>query len=1290
MPRMFQGALALGSFCALLPWSLAEPWPGMSVRKQFWTTPFGDQPPSMMVRSQFWAKQADRTNGTTPMIKIGSPLSLHEDAIRFKQGTGYMNAYELFFDWYSQKYGGVMVNGTLHAVDLLLLDSSSSADKVTQATEYLIEEEGVDFFFADYSSGLTLPQAIVVNDHGKVLLAAGSSREAVFTDRPGVFGLLSAGNTWMRGALEAVGAADSGSRKRIWYMAESSTAIKDLCLPLPVWAPELSFDVLNDLHVVPKGSDYEAEARAVVDTLLDVKPDVFLACTYQGMCHILLKEMERRRYVPKAIIMANCVVGSSFMDEMGEAGRYVLGYAAWLPSMTLQGPLTAEWTPSSFAARFEKRFGIAPPYQTTAAFMGAAVLVHAIETANSLDPANVARTIRGMQLDSMFGRIAFAESGMQSTLMKFIQFQHEADGKDPRMVFPMGYNDLVYPIPTYEERECLNTLTTFRTSRGIVDGRCQECPMGRVSQVVAGETAGTLKRTCVTCRAGTQGVRAQDEMLCVACPMGTYSELEGSLACLPCPLGRFGNVSGLPTCRSCPPGSAAQAPGSVACAFCEPGSHQSLAEQSQCDRCVVGKFSSSLAATMCQECPKTFTTLGRGYTLPSDCGCPVGSFDRHEFDASWGPLCMACPAGVECPGFKGKLQLKPGFSAFAQDFNPVIGVWECVVKSYCPGGAPGVCASGLNSIGCSECPVGMVFSDGSCQACTAGSVVGLAFCFIGLVVVMPLLMYYLANGRVHKHTTLRQGTSISTGLMLTSLQLLGTAGALKVPWPESTRPSLDASGWLFIDSSKLGLECLGFDGALVRYIFVFLLPFCCAGGIVVLFLASRLLPTISKGRLTAWTVPMSFNVLCTMGQTFFISIANIAAIPFQCYQHPNSRHSLTVYPSILCFEDDDRHHKAIAMGVILILFVVVPYLAVSVWGSYSTYKGTQSQAQSAQQLIFYRFLLFRFRPCVWWWSNVLNVRQLLLGFSPLIGSEDQHSQVVFMVLTLVPYAVAATAYSPWRKIEFTAVDVGSCGLMVALLVSMSSLLPSSDAVGVIKGVSVALVVLIGIVTFFLPFYTFAQLFRRTLATDLSSAYASEYGMNYPNVDDMPRFAKQVLEVSQSLTVLREDGIRELMDDLDGMERLAIDRVLSILVSSGLSRINSGRNSEGRHSRGSITSDAMKAQPSWSAVFRPRTNMLRMQPKGKHRDSGTFSELLLNMVSSSKSTKETVLHEKSMTELAGIDASSVADLACAASANDAPKAGQMQHKFDLDSANASEHDMPSFPGLDLGHVNKEEI
>ena len=277
---------------------------------------------------------------------------------------------------------------------------------------------------------------------------------------------------------------------------------------------------------------------------------------------------------------------------------------------------------------------------------------------------------------------------------------------------------------------------------------CKMCPLDTYMDSV-GQTActacpintGTSKRT---------GSRSVASCSCVA----GYIRL-GQASCQQCPMGKYSDVDGSLTCKTCAPFTNTSSVGSdrESLCLCNPGYYQ---RRGSCEECLQGTFKNELGSGPCQQCVERTWTNGNGSSSAQDCRCSGGykvdtgastyrctacapgkykptSTEDDCSECGWGTLsaagqtaCENCPHGKYAPVgssscircTSGQYVASPGSSC--SSCSP--GKFLESLGSACLLCAPGQEAKLAGSTHCATCSPGKYNADAGevCKQCAAG------------------------------------------------------------------------------------------------------------------------------------------------------------------------------------------------------------------------------------------------------------------------------------------------------------------------------------------------------------------------------------------------------------------------------------------------------------------------------------------------------------------------------------------------------------------------------------------
>jgi hypothetical protein len=96
---------------------------------------------------------------------------------------------------------------------------------------------------------------------------------------------------------------------------------------------------------------------------------------------------------PMQQVFTICIGDSTYQDAVGEDADYMMGVAAWDPTLQSTDPVF-EMTPSEFAEQYAAFSNVQANYQAAAAAGALSVLVQGVERANSTESDDVREALR--------------------------------------------------------------------------------------------------------------------------------------------------------------------------------------------------------------------------------------------------------------------------------------------------------------------------------------------------------------------------------------------------------------------------------------------------------------------------------------------------------------------------------------------------------------------------------------------------------------------------------------------------------------------------------------------------------------------------------------------------------------------------------------------------------------------------------------------------------------------------------------------------------------------------------
>jgi len=462
---------------------------------------------------------------------------------------------------------------------------------------------------------------------------------------------------------------------------------------------------------------------------------------------------------------------------------------------------------------------------------------------------------------------------------------------------------------------------------------------------------------------------------------------------------------------------------------CLRGTYTQQSEQISCEVCPIGSYQNSTGRTECLLCPDDRTTLLFAAQSLDDCVCKAGTIENTDGQ------CVQCLEGLTCPKGSTVQLLLDGESNLAQmdDLPRVdagyrstrespLDIYRCT--SYCPGGVPGSCEAGRIGVTCGDCPQWEFVQSEECQPCRpVHSALWILVCPVIFFIVF--FSYYMLNGHHSAKANAVQCVFACFGLIIVYCEILAVMQSVAVQWPASLATALSYFEVFGLSFDSVGLGCLA--GSQVRSYVVqsFFFPVLVIGSFVMQVL-TQLIPLPQRFHRHRWTRARTCNMLGHLLQEGYITMSNIAFVPFSCFSHPYGGESLLTTTNILCGSGD--HAFMQVYGVILGLLCT----AFLVGCSYCAWKAP-SWSSKPERMACIRFLIDRFRPDVWWFGIILLVRGPILSMPGIVAANVPGLQMTGLLGIMLISVLIQVRFLPWNAPLVNVADAASSGFLLILL-----------------------------------------------------------------------------------------------------------------------------------------------------------------------------------------------------------------------------------------------------------------
>jgi branched-chain amino acid transport system substrate-binding protein len=377
-------------------------------------------------------------------ILVGAAISLSGSLA--DEGRLIQQGYQMWQSWVNAQ-GGVVVAGTRHRVQLLVLDDQSRPDLSASLAGDLIRADGAQFLLGPYGSDETEAVAAVAEQYHVPLVEAGGAAQSIFSHGYHyTFGVLSLTDQYFVGILNM--AAGLAPRPRtIALLSADDRFSQEVAESVQARAPVRGFQVVLSLQY-PAGS---TDVSDLVARAAAVHPDVLINSGH--LAEAVAIHMAARAQMLDARVFAYSVGPSTpeFIADLGPDADYVFDDAQWTPQVSYPAQMYVSAPEFIAAYRHQFRTLDEPAYQTASGTAAGLALQRALENAGSLAPNLVRGALAELDVSTFYGRLRFDSRGANVSKTMVVQ---QIQSSRHHTVYPVGVADAgpAYPTPPWVQR----------------------------------------------------------------------------------------------------------------------------------------------------------------------------------------------------------------------------------------------------------------------------------------------------------------------------------------------------------------------------------------------------------------------------------------------------------------------------------------------------------------------------------------------------------------------------------------------------------------------------------------------------------------------------------------------------------------------------------------------------------------------------------------------------------------------------------------------------------------------
>jgi branched-chain amino acid transport system substrate-binding protein len=341
--------------------------------------------------------------------------------------------------------GGLKVGDKHYKIRYVTYDDQSQGGRIQQLYTRLIVEDKSQFLFSPYSSGLTVPAAVITEQYGVPMIDTGGAEPKIFElGNKYLIQVLTSADHYLSGAIDALAAKDPHAKVAFVYSDDPFS--KAVAAAAREQAKKLGFSVVLDESYAPSTTDFSP----IINKIVSSSADALLGGGHYTDGATLARQM----YDQKANLKYVSILVAPDSPEFASLGP--AAYGVTVPSQwEIQATYKPQFGPTGpqFVKTFEDKFKAQPDYHSATGYAGGLLLQHAIEQAGSIDRDKVVAALNGMDVTTFFGRFKIATDpghhGLQmGHEMVLAQWQKKNGKLEREVVWPKEAQtaELLYPL----------------------------------------------------------------------------------------------------------------------------------------------------------------------------------------------------------------------------------------------------------------------------------------------------------------------------------------------------------------------------------------------------------------------------------------------------------------------------------------------------------------------------------------------------------------------------------------------------------------------------------------------------------------------------------------------------------------------------------------------------------------------------------------------------------------------------------------------------------------------------
>jgi branched-chain amino acid transport system substrate-binding protein len=377
----------------------------------------------------------------TKSIKLGASVQLSGSLAN--TGRYYRDAYNLAVDKINEK-GGVLIGGEKAKLELVILDNQSDVNLSVRQYVELVVREKVNFLLGPFASNFALADSSVAERYGiPMVQGGGASTEIYNRGYKFIFGTLPAADNYFASTIEMLRKLEPKVKTVALLSADDSFDVS-----VANGTRKLLAEAGMTLVVDEKYHENASDFSSLLTQVKAAKPDAVFLASHETEALNFIRQAKSLDVNPKFLFSFTVGVPTAdFRKALGVDAEFAFGMSSWLPNASLKDDWFGD--AAQFAALFKEKFGYAPDYHAASGVADVETFVKAIESANSLYPKKVRDAIAGIDFQSLYARIRFAQNGQIALPQIVVQIQ---GGEVVPIYTDRFIGEPKYPVPHWSAR----------------------------------------------------------------------------------------------------------------------------------------------------------------------------------------------------------------------------------------------------------------------------------------------------------------------------------------------------------------------------------------------------------------------------------------------------------------------------------------------------------------------------------------------------------------------------------------------------------------------------------------------------------------------------------------------------------------------------------------------------------------------------------------------------------------------------------------------------------------------